>query len=62
MYALHITCLDQQEQNHALLLLVHTSAVSLLSFPGTAIDVIEVFKMWLDMDHLRLIPMASNTN
>ena len=40
----HTTCLDQQQQNHALLLLLHTSAVSWLSFPGTAMDVIEVFK------------------
>ena len=43
MYALHTTCLDQQQQNYALLLLLHTSAVSWLSFPGTAMDVIEVF-------------------
>ena len=34
---IHTTCLDKQLQNHALLFLPHTSAVSWLSFPGTAI-------------------------
>ena len=42
--SVHTTCLDQQQQNHTLLLLLHTSAVGWLSFPGTAMDVIEVFK------------------
>ena len=44
MNALHTTCLDQQQQNHALFVLLHTSAVSWLSFPGTAMEVKEVFK------------------
>ena len=42
----HTTCLDRQQQNHAFWLLLHTctSAISWLSFPGTAMDVTVIFK------------------